>query len=238
MNGKDSSTDITLNTALVKMVIRILVSWLLIAVLLFLGAGRFDWGLGWLFFVIWGVLKLLFIFILRLTNPDLLVERTVRHENTQPYDRIIMPVYLIFSFGTILVAGIDGGRFHRSVIMPASLIIMAYIVYLLGNGLASWAVGANPFFSAESRYQEERGQDVVLVGPYRFVRHPAYLAAVLMWPVTGLLLNSWRAVVPGALAAVMMFIRTVYEDRMLQTELPGYSEYARQVRYKLFPGIW
>ena len=238
MNGKDSSTDITPNTALVKMVVRTLVSWLLIAVLLFLGAGRFDWGLGWLFFVIWGVLKLLFIFILRLTDPDLLVERTVRHENTQPYDRIILPVYFIFSFGTILVAGIDGGRFHRSVIMPASLIIMAYIVYLLGNGLASWAVGANPFFSSESRYQEERGQDVVRVGPYRFVRHPAYLAAVLMWPVTGLLLNSWWAVVPGVLAAVMMFIRTVCEDRMLQTKLPGYREYARQVRFKLLPGIW
>ena len=238
MNGRDPSTDITPNMALVKMAVRILVSWLLIGVLLFLGAGRFDWGLGWLFFVIWGVLKLLFIFILRLTDPDLLVERTVRHENTQPYDRIILPVYFIFSFATILVGGIDGGRFHWSGTMSALLIIVAYIVYLLGNGLASWAVGANPFFSSESRHQEERGQEVVRVGPYRFVRHPAYLAAVLMWPVTGLLLNSWWAVVPGVLAAVMMFIRTIYEDRMLQTELPGYREYTRQVRYKLFPGIW
>jgi protein-S-isoprenylcysteine O-methyltransferase Ste14 len=35
-----------------------------------------------------------------------------------------------------------------------------------------------------------------------------------------------------------MAIRTVYEDRMLNAELPGYADYARQVRYRLIPGIW
>ena len=40
------------------------------------------------------------------------------------------------------------------------------------------------------------------------------------------------------LAALMMFIRTVYEDRMLNKELAGYAEYAQKVRYRLFPGFW
>jgi protein-S-isoprenylcysteine O-methyltransferase Ste14 len=52
------------------------------------------------------------------------------------------------------------------------------------------------------------------------------------------MLGSWWAVLPGALAALTMFIRTVYEDRMLHVELPGYADYARQVRYRLLPGIW
>jgi protein-S-isoprenylcysteine O-methyltransferase Ste14 len=52
------------------------------------------------------------------------------------------------------------------------------------------------------------------------------------------MLESWYAVIPGLLAAGMMLLRTVYEDRMLQTELSGYDEYAQQVRYRLFPGIW
>jgi len=28
------------------------------------------------------------------------------------------------------------------------------------------------------------------------------------------------------------------EDRVLQTELPGYADYARRVRWRLVPGIW
>ena len=75
-------------------------------------------------------------------------------------------------------------------------------------------------------------------GPYHFVRHPAYLAAILLWPVTGLLLESWWAVIPGLLAALTMLVRTAFEDQMLLAELPGYAEYVQQVRYRLFPGIW
>jgi protein-S-isoprenylcysteine O-methyltransferase Ste14 len=118
------------------------------------------------------------------------------------------------------------------------LILVAYLIYFFGNGLATWAVSANPYFSSESRLQVERNQIVTRTGPYRFVRHPAYLATILLWPVTGPMLESWYEVIPGVLAALMMFIRTVYEDRMLHAELFGYAEYAQDVRYRLFPGIW
>ena len=118
------------------------------------------------------------------------------------------------------------------------MIILAYVIYLCGNFLASWAVSANPFFSSESRLQKDRNQAVTRRGPYRYVRHPAYLAAILLWPVTGPMLESWWAVIPGLLAALTMLIRTIYEDSMLQKELPGYKEYARSVRSRLFPKIW
>ena len=75
-------------------------------------------------------------------------------------------------------------------------------------------------------------------GPYRFIRHPAYLAAFLLWITTGLMLESWWAVIPGLLAGLMMVIRTIYEDRMLIADLPGYAEYALRVRYRLLPGVW
>jgi protein-S-isoprenylcysteine O-methyltransferase Ste14 len=235
---KDTSTTITPNAALLKTLVGILASLLLIAVLVFAGAGRLNWKLGWLFVVVWGLLKFVFILLLRWHDPTLLVERATRHKNTQPYDRVIVPVYFVFSFGTILVAGLDGGRFRWSGEMPIALIIISYVIYLFGNWLASWAVSANPFFSSESRLQVERDQKVTRQGPYRFVRHPAYLAMVILWPVTGLLLESWYAVIPGLLAALMMFIRTVYEDRMLHAELPGYDAYTQQVRFRLFPGVW
>lgn len=238
MAGKADPVSLTPNQALLKMTAGIVVTWLIVGVLLFAGAGRFNWGLGWLFFAVWGLLKLAFILILRWHDPALMVERATRHENTQRYDRLLLPIYFVMAFGAILVGGLDGGRFGWSGEMPVTVIVIAYIIYLLGNGLASWAAGSNPFFSSESRLQAERDQQVIRQGPYRFVRHPAYLATVLLWPVTGPLLGSWWAVIPGLLAALTMFVRTVYEDRMLQAELPGYAEYARQVRYRLFPGIW
>ncbi len=235
---KEPSKDLTPNAALLKMLVGILVSSILIGVLVFAGAGTLNWMLGWLFVLVWLLLKVVFILLLRWHDPALLVERATRHKNTQPYDRWIVPVYFVLSFGTIFIAALDGGRFHWSGDISKVLILLGYVVYLLGNGLASWAVSANPFFSSESRIQMERDQKVTRLGPYRYVRHPAYLATVIIWPVTGILLESWYAVIPGLLAALMMFIRTVYEDRMLYFELPGYAEYTQQVRYRLFPGIW
>jgi protein-S-isoprenylcysteine O-methyltransferase Ste14 len=36
----------------------------------------------------------------------------------------------------------------------------------------------------------------------------------------------------------LLILRTALEDRALQAELAGYTEYARQVRYRLLPGVW
>src|SRR4030043_251065 len=166
---KDPSKTVTPNSALLKTLAGILASTILIGVLLFAGAGRLNWKLGWLFVLVWVLLKIVFIFLLRWHDPALLVERATRHENTQGYDRLIVPVYFIFSFGTILVAGLDGGRFHLSGELPIALIIIAYVIYLFGNFLASWAVSANPFFSSESRLQVDRDQKVTRLGPYRFI---------------------------------------------------------------------
>jgi protein-S-isoprenylcysteine O-methyltransferase Ste14 len=220
------------------MLVSFLASLLLSAVLIFGGAGRLDWPLGWLFIIAWTVPKLAFLFHLRLHDPNLLVERATRHKNTQPYERIIIPLYFVFAFGTFIVASLDGGRYRWSGDVSSIWVIAAYALYIFGNSLAGWAINSNPFFSAESRLQTDRAQRVASSGPYCFIRHPGYSAAVLLWLTTGLMLESWWALIPGFLASLMMIIRTVYEDRMLKAELPGYAGYARQVRYRLIPGIW
>ena len=238
MINENTPSSITPNQAAFRMLAGFLATLLLSGILIFGGAGRLNWTLGWVFVIAWIVPKMVFLILLRWLDPDLLVERATRHKNTQPYDRIILPLYFVFAFGTFIVASLDGGRFRWSGDVPIAWVIAAYIIYLLGNSLAGWAINSNPFFSAESRLQTERGQKVTRTGPYRFIRHPAYLAAFLLWITTGLMLESWWAVIPGLLAGLMMVVRTVLEDRMLQNELPGYAGYARQVRYRLFPGIW
>jgi len=238
MNGSSQNKPLTPNAALAKMLASWLAGTILTAALIFIAAGRLDWPLAWLFVLAWSLFKVVFITLLRWRNPGLIVERATHHENTQPYDRWILPAYFVLAFGAIVVAGLDGGRFRWSGDMPVILIIVSYIIYLLGNSLAGWAINSNPFFSAESRIQTDRSQKVASTGPYRFIRHPAYSAAFLFWITTGLMLESWWGLVPGFLAGLMMVIRTAYEDRMLIAELPGYAGYAQQVRYRLVPGIW
>ncbi len=62
----------------------------------------------------------------------------------------------------------------------------------------------------------------------------ALLAAV----TSGLALGSWISTFIAPIALVGLVWRTMVEDRMLQSDLPGYADYAARVRYRLVPGIW
>jgi len=222
----------------VKEIARMTAFGLLVGALIFVPAGRLDWPMGWVFAGLWLVPKLAYVFILLWRDPDLLVERATRHEDTKRWDKIIIPVYFVFALATFLVAGLDGGRFRWSGEIPAAVIVTAILFYLLSNLLSGWVMLTNPYSSSEARIQSERGQQVITAGPYRFIRHPMYLVAVIIWPVTPLILESWWAVIPAVLTVLVMVIRTAFEDRMLIDELSGYAEYAQQIRFRLIPGIW
>jgi hypothetical protein len=66
----------------------------------------------------------------------------------------------------------------------------------------------------------------------------ACLGAIVYELAVPVLLASWWALIPSGLAAFLLLLRTALEDRTLQTELAGYADYARQVRYRLLPGVW
>ena len=187
-----------------KELVRITAFWLLICALIFLPARRFDWVMGWVFAGLWLVPKLVYVFILLRRDPALLVERATRHKDTKQWDKIIIPVYLLQGLVTFLVASLDGGRFKWSGEMPVAIISVGIMLYLLSILISGWAILTNPYSSSESRIQSERGQQVITTGPYRFVRHPMYLVAVIIWPATPLILESWWGIIPGILTALMM----------------------------------
>ncbi len=98
-------------------------------------------------------------------------------------------------------------------------------------------MASNPFFTQVVRIQSERGHTVATGGPYRYVRHPSYLSMILFELALSTLLASGWAIVVGGLCASLLILRTSLEDRVLQTELASYGDYARRVRYRLLPGI-
>ncbi len=180
---------------------RLLIAGVMLAALLFAGAGSLNWPLGWAFVIFWIVSKPVLVVLMGLRSPELLAERTTSHENTPRYDRIILPLYFVFCFGTFLIAGLDR-RWGWSGTLPAPWIILGALVYLVGNAVPLWAILSNPYFSDESRIQSDRGQRVSTGGPYRYVRHPSYAATMILWPASALFLGSWWALIPGAAEAI------------------------------------
>jgi protein-S-isoprenylcysteine O-methyltransferase Ste14 len=136
-----------------------------------------------------------------------------------------------------IVAGLDQ-RYGWTGSFPLAAQIVALAVCALGYALVVWATAANAFFSQIVRIQSECGHAVVTGGPYRYVRHPAYVGAILYELAAPVLLASWWALIPSGLNAILLVLRTALEDRTLQTGLTGYADYARQVRHRLLPGIW
>jgi len=82
------------------------------------------------------------------------------------------------------------------------------------------------------------GQTVVSTGPYAWVRHPMYAAALVMLAGIPISLGSWWGL--SILAAIMpaLIWRLLDEERFLAGNLPGYPEYQGRVRYRLIPRIW
>jgi protein-S-isoprenylcysteine O-methyltransferase Ste14 len=104
--------------------------------------------------------------------------------------------------------------------------------------ITAWAQVVNPFFEPGVRIQKERAQQVIKSGPYRFVRHPGYAAPIAMFVGIALALASWWGLLPAGPAIALLIVRTGLEDRLLQADLSGYSDYARRTRDKLLLGIW
>src|SRR4028119_1045676 len=63
----------------------------------------------------------------------------------------------------------------------------------------------NRFFSPVVRIQHERGHTLITSGPYRFVRHPGYVGAILACACGGVALGSWWSLGPlGPFAAPVL----------------------------------
>ena len=141
------------------------------------------------------------------------------------------------TLGKYILAGLDI-RNGWSATLPVWVHVVALVLAAFGYSLGTWSMVENAYFSMIVRYQEERGHQVCNSGPYKFVRHPAYIGSILFEITVPFLLGSWWALIAGVLVAALTVIRTALEDKTLQGELPGYKEFTNETRYRLLPGIW
>ena len=121
---------------------------------------------------------------------------------------------------------------------PALWLLVGLVIAWAGLLLRLWAVlTLGPSFTTTVVVRPE--QVVVATGPYRYVRHPAYLGLLVLFLGLGLMLGDLAsAVAMVVLPAIPLAWRIRVEEDALRSELgSAYAEYAGG-RARLIPGIW
>jgi protein-S-isoprenylcysteine O-methyltransferase Ste14 len=232
LNQPNGKSDLTSRVR--RRMLQVVIQTLLIAAILFIASGRLDWGWAWAYLGVGVGILLINTLVL---SPELIAERGQPKENVKDWDRILTTLTLFPTLGALIVIGLDE-RYGWSPQLAWAIHLIALAFLALGQGLFTWAMASNKFFSTAVRIQMDRSHIVATSGPYQYIRHPGYIGYLVSWIATSLALGSLWALFPAGLVMGLFVIRTALEDRTLLEELDGYQDYAKQVRYRLLPGIW
>ena len=205
----------------------------LVGLLLFLPAGTLDYPNGWLFMGLLFGPMLIAGFVMLFKTPAFLEKRLDVKEKQAAQKGVLGFSALMFLAG-FLVAGLDY-RYGWSR-MPQWVVIAGAVIFLLSYGLYAEVMRENAYLSRTIRVEE--GQKVVDTGLYGIVRHPMYMATLLLFGAMPLILGSWYALAVFAMYPAIIIVRLLDEEKLLSRELPGYEAYKKKVRYRLIPFIW
>lgn len=206
---------------------------LLVGLLIFLPAGTLYYTGGWLFLGLLFVPMLIAGFVMLFKSPEFLAKRLDAKEKQATQKGVLALSGLMF-IGGFVVAGLDH-RFGWSH-MPAWVTITASVLFLAAYALYAEVMRENAYLSRTIKVEE--GQKVVDTGLYGIVRHPMYMATVLLFLMMPIILGSWYSLIVFAFYPAIIIVRLKDEEKLLTRELPGYTEYKQKVKYRLIPFIW
>lgn len=213
--------------------IRYTISLVTVGLLLFAPAGSLSFWNGWLFMAAMFIPMLFAFYFLARKYPSLL-EKRLKMREKEKEQKIYVVLSWLWFLVTFLIPGFDY-RFGWSQV-PLWLVLLSTLVMLAGYLFFLVAMVQNSFASRVIEIQEE--QRVVDTGLYSVVRHPMYTGGAIMYTASPLVLGSYVALVPALLLPIILVIRIRNEEKVLHTGLPGYTEYAKRVRYRLIPYVW
>jgi protein-S-isoprenylcysteine O-methyltransferase Ste14 len=213
--------------------IRLTLGAVAIGALLFVPAGDLGYWNGWLFMAALFIpMTIAFGYFYR-TDRSLL-EKRLRVREQQKEQKTYVKLSLAWFLLSFLVPGLDY-RFGWSAV-PMWLVAVSVAVMLVGYVLFIVVMVQNTFASRVIEIQQH--QRVVSTGLYSVVRHPMYMAATIMYASWPLVLGSYVALLPMTLLPALLVYRIRNEEKVLRADLPGYTEYAERVRYRMIPFVW
>ncbi len=216
-----------------RRILKVFLQLFLMAILLFVLAGRPDWLWGWIYIGLYVAYIMVNLIVL---PADLIAERGRVKENVREWDKQITQITFIPGLGQPIIAGLNE-RFGWSASLATTIHIVGASLFILGSLTLTWAMISNYYFSTMVRILSDRNHKVATSGPYRIVRHTGYAGMIMSSVGSCLLLDFlWALILSGAMG-ILFIIRTALEDRTLQLELDGYRKFAGHTKYRLLPDI-
>lgn len=214
-------------------IIKFLLGLVLIAALLFIPAGTVRFRNGWLFM---GILFIPMFFagiVMMCKNPELLRKRLNAKEGQSEQQLVIKLSGLMFVFGFVTA----GFNFRFSwLLLPDWAVWTAMVVFLLAYLMYAEVLRENTYLSRTVEVQEN--QKVIDTGLYGIVRHPMYSATIVLFLSMPLVLGSPASFVIFLAYPIILARRIRNEEKVLEEELQGYTEYKEKVKYRVIPFVW
>ena len=213
--------------------LKMLSGMLIVALVLFLPAGSWNYFNGWLFCGLLFLPMLVLGALLLWKAPALLEKRLNTKEQAKTQMAVVAVSSLLF-LAAFVAAGLDF-RFGWTHV-PIWLVCLAAVLQLAAYGLYAEVMRENAWLSRTVEVQEN--QKVIDTGLYGIIRHPMYTATILLFLAMPLVLGSWVSFAIMLLYPVVIVFRIRNEEQVLETGLAGYREYKQRVRCRLLPFIW
>ena len=206
------------------------------AALLFIPAGTFGYWQAWLFMAVFVGASATITVYLAIRDPKLLERRmnVGPTAETEPTQKILM-FFAMTGFIALFVFPAFDHRFGWSPV-PSYVSLAGDALIAFGFLLIFIVIKVNAY--AASTIQIAEGQKVISTGPYSLVRHPMYAGALPLLIGVPLALGAWRGLFVLILFIPALIWRLLDEDKFLQKNLPGYTDYCQEVHYRLVPFIW
>lgn len=115
-----------------------------------------------------------------------------------------------------------------------SMDIFGIILFLLSYALVNICMLYNNHFYNDIFI--DNNHLICSEGPYKFIRHPGYLAFMMFYSSILITLGGSFIIVYLPIIGIItsFIIMTYYEDSFLQDNLTGYKEFCKKTKYKLF----
>ena len=205
----------------------------LTGLVLFLPAGTFAYPQAWLLTAVLFVPMFAAGLVMLKKSPELLKKRLDAKEK-QGDQKLVVALSGCMFLSSFVLAGLS---FRFSWLMlPLWASFAAAALFLAAYALYARVLKENEWLSRTIEMQE--GQKVVDTGLYGVVRHPMYMATLLLFLSMPLVLGSALSFIV-MLAYVPIVVKRIRgEERVLEEGLPGYREYEKRVRCRLVPRVW
>ena len=213
--------------------IKYVLGFFVIGALLFIPANSFEYWNGWLLMGLLFIPMLIAGIILMIKNPELLRKRLNAKEKENEQKWVLLFSGLMFIAGFI-VAGLNYR--YKWMEIPNIVIIISSILFIIAYILYAEVLRENTYLSRTIEVQEN--QKVIDTGLYGIIRHPMYAATILLFLTMPLILGSIYSFIIFLIYPVIIGKRISNEEKVLEKDLKGYTEYKKKVKYKVIPFVW